>query len=98
MVVAAPLPRVALVTVQVPASADEALFWRNATPGGDVTNRIRSASDDQLSPVMNNRGRLTVLAVYALTPGEITLDPVRMSDPKLLVLGLGITAGVATRR
>lgn len=46
------------------------------------------------APVLNNVVVLTVLALYALTPGEITLDPVRMSDPKLLVLGIGVTIGV----
>ena len=30
-------------------------------------------------------------------PGEISLDPVRMSDPKLLVLGVGVLAGVVTQ-
>ncbi|MFC9994440.1 lipid II flippase MurJ [Nocardia sp. NPDC127526] len=46
------------------------------------------------APVLNNIVVLTVLVFYALTPGEITLDPVRMSEPKLLVLGIGVTLGV----
>ncbi|WP_327148988.1 murein biosynthesis integral membrane protein MurJ [Nocardia sp. NBC_01329] len=46
------------------------------------------------APVLNNVVVLVVLGLYALTPGEITLDPVRMSDPKLLVLGCGVTLGV----
>lgn len=46
------------------------------------------------APVLNNLVVLAVLGLYALTPGEITLDPVRMSDPKLLVLGCGVTLGV----
>nr|WP_245670507.1 murein biosynthesis integral membrane protein MurJ [Nocardia flavorosea] len=46
------------------------------------------------APVLNNVVVLAVLGLYALTPGEITLDPVRMSDPKLLVLGCGVTLGV----
>ncbi|MEU4314605.1 murein biosynthesis integral membrane protein MurJ [Nocardia sp. NPDC024068] len=46
------------------------------------------------APVLNNLVVLVVLGLYALTPGEITLDPVRMSDPKLLVLGCGVTLGV----
>ncbi|WP_267467254.1 lipid II flippase MurJ [Nocardia brasiliensis] len=49
------------------------------------------------APVLNNVVVLLVLGLYALTPGEITLDPVRMSDPKLLVLGIGITLGVVTQ-
>ncbi|MEC3914169.1 murein biosynthesis integral membrane protein MurJ [Nocardia sp. CDC160] len=46
------------------------------------------------APVLNNIVVLVVLGLYALTPGEITLNPVRMSEPKLLLLGLGVTLGV----
>lgn len=49
------------------------------------------------APVANNVVVLTVLVVYYLMPGEITLDPARMSDPKLLVLGLGVLLGVITQ-
>ena len=30
-------------------------------------------------------------------PGEISLDPVRMGDAKLLVLGVGVTLGIAVQ-
>ncbi|MGH3934777.1 MAG: murein biosynthesis integral membrane protein MurJ [Pseudonocardiaceae bacterium] len=46
------------------------------------------------APVLNNVIVLAFLGGYALVPGEITLDPARISDPKLLVLGLGTTAGI----
>ncbi|MCJ0905547.1 lipid II flippase MurJ [Rhodococcus sp. ARC_M6] len=46
------------------------------------------------APVINNVIVLVVFVVFYLTPGEISLNPVSMSDPKLLTLGLGITAGV----
>ncbi|MGW5513657.1 murein biosynthesis integral membrane protein MurJ [Nocardia africana] len=46
------------------------------------------------APVLNNVVVLAILTLYAVTPGEISLDPVRMSDPKLLVLGVGVTVGV----
>ncbi|WP_230461864.1 murein biosynthesis integral membrane protein MurJ [Gordonia sp. 135] len=46
------------------------------------------------APVLNNVVQITTLVLYALVPGEITLNPVRMSDPKLLVLGIGCTLGV----
>lgn len=49
------------------------------------------------APVLNNVVVLVVLGVYALMPGEISLDPVRMGDPKLLVLGLGTTLGIAAQ-
>jgi putative peptidoglycan lipid II flippase len=46
------------------------------------------------APVLNNVVVLAVLAVFAAMPGRISLDPVRMGDPKLLVLGLGTTLGI----
>ncbi|AHH22387.1 MviN-like protein [Nocardia nova SH22a] len=49
------------------------------------------------APVLNNLVMLAVLILYAITPGEISLDPVRMGDPKLLVLGVGVTAGVVVQ-
>ena len=30
-------------------------------------------------------------------PGEISLDPVRMGEPKLLVLGIGTTLGIVVQ-
>ena len=35
--------------------------------------------------------------MYALLPGEISLDPVRMGEPKLLVLGVGTTLGIVVQ-
>ncbi|TCN48085.1 putative peptidoglycan lipid II flippase [Rhodococcus sp. SMB37] len=49
------------------------------------------------APVCNNVVVLCVLVLYYLMPGDITLDPVRMSDPKLLVLGIGVLLGVVTQ-
>ncbi|GAB44143.1 hypothetical protein GOTRE_060_00510 [Gordonia terrae NBRC 100016] len=46
------------------------------------------------APVLNNVVQITTLVLYAVVPGEITLNPVRMSDPQLLVLGIGCTTGV----
>lgn len=46
------------------------------------------------APVLNNVVQIATLILYALMPGEITLNPVRMSEPKLLVLGVGTTLGV----
>ncbi|MGQ4597860.1 lipid II flippase MurJ [Nocardia sp. R6R-6] len=49
------------------------------------------------APVLNNVVVLTVLGLYVLMPGEITLNPVKMSDPKLLVLGVGVLSGVVVQ-
>ncbi|MGD9525305.1 murein biosynthesis integral membrane protein MurJ [Pseudonocardia sp.] len=49
------------------------------------------------APVLNNVVVLAVLGVYVMVPGEISLDPVRMGDTKLLVLGLGTTLGIVAQ-
>ncbi|OLL89504.1 putative peptidoglycan lipid II flippase MurJ [Pseudonocardia sp. Ae706_Ps2] len=49
------------------------------------------------APVLNNVVLLGVLVVYVLVPGEISVDPVRMGDPKLLVLGVGTTLGIVVQ-
>ncbi len=46
------------------------------------------------APVVNNVVALVTLAVYAVVPGELSVDPVRMGNTKLLVLGIGTTLGV----
>jgi putative peptidoglycan lipid II flippase len=46
------------------------------------------------APVVNNVVALATLAVYLAVPGELSVDPVRMGNAKLLVLGVGTTAGV----
>jgi putative peptidoglycan lipid II flippase len=49
------------------------------------------------APVLNNVVVFITLGVYAVLPGGITLDPVRMTEPKLLVLGIGTTLGVVVQ-
>ncbi len=46
------------------------------------------------APVLNNVVALATFGTYALLPGEMTLNPVRMDDAHLLVLGIGSTLGV----
>ncbi|MBH0781239.1 murein biosynthesis integral membrane protein MurJ [Nocardia bovistercoris] len=62
-----------------------------------ILNTRQAFKPGAWAPVLNNMVVLVVLGLYAFTPGEITLDPVKMSDPKLLVLGGGITLGVITQ-
>jgi len=49
------------------------------------------------APVINNVVIMATIGVYAVVPGEISLNPVRMGDVKLLVLGVGVTAGIAVQ-
>jgi len=49
------------------------------------------------APVANNVIVVLTLGVYAIMPGEISLNPVRMGDAKLLTLGIGVTLGIAVQ-
>jgi len=46
------------------------------------------------APVVNNIVAITTLGVYLVVPGELSVDPVRMGNAKLLVLGIGTNLGV----
>ncbi|WP_298179597.1 murein biosynthesis integral membrane protein MurJ [Saccharomonospora sp.] len=50
----------------------------------------------QWAPVINNLVIFATIAAFALVPGDPTIVPTRMTDPQVLVLGLGVlTAMVA---
>ena len=64
---------------------------------GAVLNSKQVFGPFAWAPVLNNGVLLAVLAAYVFVPGEISTDPVRMGDPKLLVLGLGTTLGIVVQ-
>jgi len=49
------------------------------------------------APVVNNVVAIATLGLYVLVPGELSVDPVRMGNAKLLVLGVGTTLGVVAQ-
>ncbi len=49
------------------------------------------------APVVNNVVAIATLGVYLATPGQLSVDPVRMGNAKLLVLGIGTTLGVVAQ-
>ncbi len=49
------------------------------------------------APVLNNMVAIATLGLFVLVPGELSVDPVRMGDAKLLVLGVGTTLGVVAQ-
>ncbi|QWF80492.1 putative peptidoglycan biosynthesis protein MviN [Amycolatopsis sp. CA-230715] len=49
------------------------------------------------APVVNNLVVIVTIIVVAVMPGEISLDPVKLGDAKLLTLGLGVTAGIVAQ-
>jgi putative peptidoglycan lipid II flippase len=46
------------------------------------------------APVVNNIVAIVTMGVYLAVPGPLSVDPVRMGNAKLLVLGIGTTLGV----
>ncbi|OHU81911.1 murein biosynthesis integral membrane protein MurJ, partial [Mycobacterium talmoniae] len=49
------------------------------------------------APVINNVVAISTLVLYLAVPGELSVDPVRMGNAKLLVLGVGTTLGVVAQ-
>jgi putative peptidoglycan lipid II flippase len=49
------------------------------------------------APVVNNVVAIATLGLYLVVPGELSVDPVKMGNAKLLVLGAGTTLGVAAQ-
>jgi putative peptidoglycan lipid II flippase len=49
------------------------------------------------APVVNNLVVMATLLAYTMVPGELSLNPVRMGDAKLLVLGIGVTLGIVVQ-
>ncbi|OBI44283.1 murein biosynthesis integral membrane protein MurJ [Mycobacterium kyorinense] len=49
------------------------------------------------APVVNNLVAIVTLGVYLAVPGQLSVDPVRMGNAKLLVLGIGTTLGVVAQ-
>ncbi|MGU3291243.1 murein biosynthesis integral membrane protein MurJ [Williamsia sp. M5A3_1d] len=72
----------------------EILFYGMSALFTAILNMKGAFRPGAWAPVCNNIVQITTLIVFALVPGEISLNPVRMGDPKLLVLGVGTTLGV----
>ncbi|MFN2494882.1 MAG: murein biosynthesis integral membrane protein MurJ [Pseudonocardiaceae bacterium] len=73
------------------------LFYGLSGLFGAILNARSIFGPPAWAPVLNNLVVLATLAIFTLVPGEISIDPVRMGEPKLLVLGLGTTAGIVAQ-
>jgi putative peptidoglycan lipid II flippase len=62
-----------------------------------VLNSRQSFAATGWAPVVNNAVMFVVIALYAVLPGEITTDPFRMGQAKLLLLGVGLPLGIAAQ-
>jgi putative peptidoglycan lipid II flippase len=70
----------------------EIVFYGMGALFGAILNTKGVFGPFAWAPVLNNLTMLAVLGVYLLMPGEVTAD---LTNPKLLVLGLGTTLGIA---
>lgn len=73
----------------------EIIFYGLGALFGAILNAGGVFGPPAWAPVANNLVVIATLGVYTLVPGEISIDPVRMGDAKLLVLGIGTTLGIA---
>ncbi len=62
-----------------------------------VLNSRQSFAATGWAPVLNNGVMFLVIGLYAVLPGEITTDPFRMGQAKLLLLGIGLPLGIAAQ-
>lgn len=72
----------------------EVLFYGMSALFIAILNMRGAFKPGAWAPVLNNVVQISTLVAFLVVPGEITLDPVRLSDPKILVLGVGTTLGV----
>ncbi|EOM75816.1 murein biosynthesis integral membrane protein MurJ [Rhodococcus rhodnii] len=88
---------VALATALAYLALPSILLYGVAALFTAILNTREDFAPGAWAPVANNLVVLAVLATYVLAPGEISLDPVRMGDTKLLILGVGSTLGAAAQ-
>ncbi|MFD9891692.1 murein biosynthesis integral membrane protein MurJ [Amycolatopsis sp. NPDC059027] len=93
----APEANPALVTALAYLLLPQILFYGLFALISAILNAKNVFGPPAWAPVLNNLVVIVTLTVYALMPGEISLDPVRMGDPKLLVLGVGVTLGIVVQ-
>lgn len=82
----------ALATALALLLLPEIVFYGLGALFGAILNTKGVFGPFAWAPVLNNLVMLGVLGAYMLIPGEVTAD---FSNPKLLVLGLGTTLGIA---
>lgn len=73
------------------------VFYGLAALFGAILNASSVFAPYAWAPVLNNVVVITTLVVFSMLPGEISLDPVRLSSTKLLVLGIGTTLGIVAQ-
>ena len=75
----------------------QVLFYGLSSVFSAILNNRNIFGPPAWAPVLNNVVAILTVVVYVLVPGELSTDPVRMGNAKLLILGIGTTLGVAVQ-
>ncbi|WP_246110358.1 murein biosynthesis integral membrane protein MurJ [Saccharopolyspora dendranthemae] len=86
-----------LVNVLAYLLLPQIFFYGLSALAGAILQSKQIFSPPAWAPVVNNLVVIVTIGVYMLLPGEMSLDPVSMTDAHVLVLGLGVTLGVVSQ-
>jgi putative peptidoglycan lipid II flippase len=84
----------ALATAFAVLLLPEIVFYGLGALFGAILNSRGVFGPFAWAPVVNNLVMLAVVGIYLLMPGDIDVVGARLTDPKVLVLGLGTTVGI----
>jgi putative peptidoglycan lipid II flippase len=84
----------ALVTAFAYLLLPEILFYGLFAMVGAILNTRNVFAAPAWAPVLNNLTLLLTIGAYFVLPGDISTNPVHITDLKLLVLGAGTTLGI----
>ena len=86
-----------LVNVLAYLLLPQIFFYGLSALAGAILQSKQIFSPPAWAPVVNNLVVIVTIGVYMLLPGEMSLDPVSMTDAHVLVLGIGVTLGVVSQ-
>ncbi|WP_433870713.1 murein biosynthesis integral membrane protein MurJ [Saccharopolyspora sp. CA-218241] len=86
-----------LVTALAYLLLPQIFFYGISALVGAILQSKQTFSPPAWAPVVNNLVVIATILAYMALPGQITVDPVRMTDSHLLVLGVGVTLGVVAQ-
>ncbi|RRO13842.1 murein biosynthesis integral membrane protein MurJ [Saccharopolyspora rhizosphaerae] len=86
-----------LVNVLAYLLLPQIFFYGLSALAGAVLQSKQIFSPPAWAPVVNNLVVIFTIGAYMLLPGEMSLNPVSMTDAHVLVLGVGVTLGVVSQ-
>ncbi|WP_406688351.1 murein biosynthesis integral membrane protein MurJ [Saccharopolyspora sp. ID03-671] len=86
-----------LVNVLAYLLLPQIFFYGLSALAGAILQSKQIFSPPAWAPVVNNLVVIVTIGVYMLLPGQMSLNPVSMTDAHVLVLGIGVTLGVVSQ-